>query len=134
MRGLSIAVGVVVLYRTCRVLLRTRRHCWVLGLVVLSSKSRQPEAASGAVSCDSCVCCCSLSVGILFIAYALQVQYKPYASSDMTNDLSEASVLTPGLRLAYVRDRPRMMRHQCWAECLACTLCAPLDAARSHTL
>ncbi len=43
----------------------------------------------------------SLSVGIIFVSYALQVRFTPYASSDSTNDL-DAAVLTPGMRLAYV--------------------------------
>ena len=41
-------------------------------------------------------------MGIIFVSYALQVRFSPYAASDTTNDL-EAVALTPGLRLAYVR-------------------------------
>ncbi len=46
----------------------------------------------------------SLSVGIIFIAYALQVRFRPYADSDMTEGLDlNTLVLGPGMRLVYVR-------------------------------
>ena len=44
----------------------------------------------------------SLSVGVIFISYALQVKFVPYASSGVTNDLDSVEVVS-GMRLVYVR-------------------------------
>jgi hypothetical protein len=42
----------------------------------------------------------SLSVGVIFISYALQVKFQPYASSGVTNDLDSMD-FTSNLRLVY---------------------------------
>ncbi len=47
-------------------------------------------------------CLCSLSVGIIFTAYALQVRFKPFLPPNNAM-LGDTSVLTSGAKLIYVR-------------------------------
>ena len=47
----------------------------------------------------------SLSVAIIFISYALQAKFQPYAVAGLTNDL-DAMAMAPGVRLVYVRALP----------------------------
>lgn len=55
-------------------------------------------------SADSWARYCSLSVGVIFISYALQVRFKPYAHIDAASHLDlHNAVVTPGARLIYVR-------------------------------
>ena len=53
--------------------------------------------------CPLCVpsLCCSLSVGIIFIAYTLQVKYQPFLppNNDMLDD---KAALASGVGLVYV--------------------------------
>ena len=68
----------------------------------------------------------SLSVAIMFVSYALQVRFRPYAASDVTNDLDSVA-LTPGMRLAYVR----MMWCAVWR--MLSVVCCQSSATRKTT-
>ncbi len=69
------------------------------------------------------LCACSLCVGIIFIAYALQVKYKPFLDPNMDH-ATDLRAVTAEAKLVYVSPTPaascrwpltsEMNTHQCF--------------------